>query len=905
MNRFDSTEPTTIKSNRFNTISSPAPSASNVKPIVPVTTRPNLAQLQSEAKAAQAEAKRANSPWGLFQETFNPATFGKATFNTAKDIGQGIARSVGTVGITAGNLPFQATGQPAPFQNEIQTTGSPITEALFGGKPIKTVQQQQADLQKTLEPYIGKTGSKYSALPLVLGGLAMDLSTFGGGKGIKPLVEGEIPEQFLKFLAKEKSATAIEDTLKRVGLDDINAQSLAPKLAETRNVNQVKDVLVNHQAPGVVTATESPANQGLFPTEVKPPTSVEPTPTTQPALFRENIPTPAEPPKPIFSGATEPAPTAVELATPLEKAQQQLTSATQQTGSSGLDSLDNIIQQHKTDVKNKVGLLDYLRTPENVLKKMGLQTHAVNLRSAYDSYLQELPKNIDQITKWSKEVPPESNNKIYDWLDGNKDVQLNPVETKVAGEIKTYLSNWADRLGLKPDQRISDYITHIFPPGKGGEINEELAKAIQYSVPGSVYDPFLLKRAGVEGFLHDTWKALDAYTKTATRKVHMDPVLTDLKSAASGLELSQMNFVKRYADRINMRPTELDTLIDNGIKSVAGYRFGVRPTKNLTATARKIVSRAKLGLSFTSAFKNLTQGINTFAELGTRYTTRGYVDLLTHGAQELKDNGVLLENFIEDRTYSAVKKFWEKADKVTFWNFQATELINRGVAYYGAKAKALAQGKTEQEAIQFGKDIAAKTQFLFGSIDTPVGLGSDIAKTLAQFQTFTLKQLEFLGEKVKGREYASLARYVAAGTIVFGTIGKAFGMNPWDVIPSLRFGTPPVLDLPVRLFKAVTGAKDQYGRTPSVGARLRDVKNAVITDTVPGGAQLNRTLGGLGAVMQGKSTTAAGNFQYRIPQTPENYIRGTLFGKSNLPAAQTYYNKKSAPKVKTNRFNAY
>ncbi len=818
----------------------------------------------------------------------------------AKDIGQGIARSVASVGTEAGNLPTEIANKtvlkdnpaPLPFDQSIPTNDTALGRTLFGGKPIETIQERVRKTKEILSPYVGDTGAKYSAIPLVLGSIGLDLSGFGGKAGVKAF-SGEIPESFFKYIAKEINPGAIEETLTKVGVNPDLAKSIAPELAATKTPQEAKDALIAFEAggpkklPGEV-SPEKPTP--VVNNEVPPISETTSSPlenSNQPNLFNQPI---SPEPSPVFSGVTSPTQQLGPAATPLEKADQGLQTI-HPDNPAGVESLPTIIDKGVTDVKARVNALDYMRTPENVLKKIGLEKNAVEVRDAYEKYLTETKQKIDQITNWSKQIPKDKLDNFFGHLNGEGPKDLTPAELKVADEVKGYLSKFADRLGLKPDERIGDYITHLFPPGKGGEINEELAKVIQYQIPGSVYDPFLLHRKGVEGYLRDPWKALDAYTKTAVRKIHMDPALANLKSAASGLELSQQNFVKRFADRVNMRPTELDTLIDNGIKSVVGYKLGVRPTKNITATARKIVSRAKLGLSFVSAVKNLTQGINTFAELGTKYTLKGYMDLAAKGGKELKDNGVLLERFIDDRNYNAIKSFWEKADKVTFWNFEATELINRGAAYYGGKAKALADGATEQEAIDYGKHIAAKTQFQFGSIDTPVGMSSDIVKTLTQFQTYSTKQIEFLAEKLHNKEYASLARYVAAAAIVFGTIGSVIGMNLWDILPSLRFGTPPAADLPVRAFKDIAGTKDQYGKVPSGKARLRDLANAALTDVVPGGTQINRTVGALKALNEGKSTSASGAFQYKVKQTPLNYARGILFGKNNLPEAQKYYNK--------------
>jgi hypothetical protein len=83
----------------------------------------------------------------------NPGTpqFFPATL--AKDTGQGIARTVASVGITAGNAPTKLINdsrlttsgllqkQPLPFQDTIDTSSNPITRAVFGGQPVQTVQK--------------------------------------------------------------------------------------------------------------------------------------------------------------------------------------------------------------------------------------------------------------------------------------------------------------------------------------------------------------------------------------------------------------------------------------------------------------------------------------------------------------------------------------------------------------------------------------------------------------------------------------------------------------------------------------------------------------------------------------------------------------------------------------------
>lgn len=600
----------------------------------------------------------------------------------------------------------------------------------------------------------------------------------------------------------------------------------------------------------------------------------------------------------------------------LEEIARQQARVLEDRGFQDVEPLNKMVIDRKLDVKTKVGIHDFLRTPSKVLEKIGMGREAKLLRGAYDAYLKELPKNIDKITKWSKEVPKESNKRIFKYLDGEA-IDLRPDEKKVALEIKDWLKLWASRLRLQHDNRIGDYITHIFEKEKGGEFDPEIAKLIDDKIAKSVYDPFLLKRTGAKGYKQDTWAALDAYVKRGTRKVHMDPILEEVESKAQTLDLDSFKYVQAYVNAINMRPGAVENWIDNSLKQIPliGYKLGQRPTLYITSKLRKAVYRASLGLNFSSALKNLTQGVNTFTELGSKYTTIGYIKLATLGTKELNDNGVIGNDLIADRNLSSTHKFWEKTDKVLYAMFEADETINRGAAYYGAKSKAIAEGKTEEQAIIYAKDIVRKTQFSFDNIDTPVALSNPIIKTLGQFQTFTLKQAEFLGEKFgfkKGAKDAyALFRYIASSFAIFGLLNIAMGKKPKDAflpqniyqnaVPSLRFGwPPPALKGAVDIYNATVGTKDKYGNTPDTKSReLTGIGGAAAY--IPASVQAKKTIQGISQVKQGASKSPSGAIKYGIPQTTSNYIRAGLFGPNNLPQAQNYFNKTSnvSPKVQS------
>jgi hypothetical protein len=245
-------------------------------------------------------------------------------------------------------------------------------------------------------------------------------------------------------------------------------------------------------------------------------------------------------------------------------------------------------------------------------------------------------------------VTKEGNTRIFKYLDGEA-ITLSPEEKKVAMEIKTWLEGWATRLKLPKDNRISHYITHIFDEELlAKEFDEDLAKIIADKIPGTVYDPFLIKRLGAKGYKQDTWGALQAYVKRGTRKVHMDPVLEKIKARTgnaldvSNIEKSQFEYIQKYINNINLRPSGAEESVDNLIKSIIGYKFGQRPVTAILKMFRQATFRGMLGLNPSSALRNLSQGANTFAVLGPKWTTLGYLDLFKRGAgQELAREGVL------------------------------------------------------------------------------------------------------------------------------------------------------------------------------------------------------------------------------------------------------------------------
>ncbi len=563
-------------------------------------------------------------------------------------------------------------------------------------------------------------------------------------------------------------------------------------------------------------------------------------------------------------------------------------------------------------LKHKVTFIDFFRTPTEVLDKIGLKKQSTQIRQAHQKFVLRLPKEIGKITEWSERVgaTPEASQRVFQALDGQK-VRLTTEEKGVVKEIRVYLSNWADELGLPKDKRIANYITHIFEDNFiTKEFDPELEKIISDKIPGSVYNPFLQKRLGKQGYVEDAFRVLDAYAKRATRKVNMDPALASLKEASVDLPLQSWNFVKKFTDKVNLRPTDLDNLVDAFIKQTPiGGRLGQRPTARVTRKVRNATYRATLGLNVGSALRNLTQGANTYAVLGEKYTARGYFDVtkeLLGKGDELQRVGVLADGFIQDRTISSQKRLLEKLDRGLWFMFDMAEKINRGSAYFGAKARALDTGKSLDEAIQEGIDVARKTQFTFGAVDTPVILQGDVAKTLLQFQSFNIKQVEFLGDLIKEKNVTGMIRYMAAWAI-FATVGKnVLGFEFQDALPfsseilegKTRIGKTPIIQTVTGLLKTAVKAPGRFGEPAKIGLIERLQQQGVLQSlgatVIPAFVQAKKTIEGIRTARQGFSESRSGRLRTPVEQTGGNLIKGALLGQFSFKEVRDYFDSEES-----------
>ena len=157
----------------------------------------------------------------------------KSISNFTKMVLQETARSGGSIGLSL-------TGK----KEQKPETGflGKVQRFIFGEKPLESIGTRKERLPERAKEFgISESISKPLALPVILGLTAIDFVGLGG------------QTKTLKTLAKTKTIKEILPTLKKLGITDDVAPSIAKQIAKTTDVNEIKTLLKT--TPDIPTTT--------------------------------------------------------------------------------------------------------------------------------------------------------------------------------------------------------------------------------------------------------------------------------------------------------------------------------------------------------------------------------------------------------------------------------------------------------------------------------------------------------------------------------------------------------------------------------------------------------------------------------------------------------------------------
>jgi len=162
----------------------------------------------------------------------------KAFGEVMTDIGQSIARNIGSAAITITGSPFSkerlgGTGEQISSDDIKSNFGQEVFKRIFGDEPIKSIEQRISETELKIQnsPTAKTFGVDKFSLPLafglVVGDTALDLSPLGGEKNA------------IKQLVKEESIEGVSKILKNIKVPDEIVSIFSPKFAESKTEKEV------------------------------------------------------------------------------------------------------------------------------------------------------------------------------------------------------------------------------------------------------------------------------------------------------------------------------------------------------------------------------------------------------------------------------------------------------------------------------------------------------------------------------------------------------------------------------------------------------------------------------------------------------------------------------------------
>lgn len=334
------------------------------------------------------------------------------------------------------------------------------------------------------------------------------------------------------------------------------------------------------------------------------------------------------------------------------------------------------------------------------------------------------------------------------------------------------------------------------------------------------------QRKGFKGFEQNVYLATMKYFNQTARYAAMDSFKRDSISMYNRIfgafddenvtkRSALAKWTKQYIYDVNGTPTWLEKFLNNTLHSlgVGEERAGGRP---ILWFQQKIMTYPmtilKLGVfNPSSALLNLTQLFNLYGAMGEKVLSpqayqrllhKGFADTFRAMSNKDSELGKLLWKDLgldyqigmdvasgysnaEVNNLASLRGFAGRLAGKSMYLFRQSDAFARGVTLLTAYNKALDEGKSKAEAIEYAKEINDKVNFDYSVADEPTifrALGP-ISKVFLQFKKYPVKQLELFQDfYLDGRElglnrkqsFLRMVKYVAPYMAMSGMMGIPF-----------------------------------------------------------------------------------------------------------------------------------
>lgn len=319
------------------------------------------------------------------------------------------------------------------------------------------------------------------------------------------------------------------------------------------------------------------------------------------------------------------------------------------------------------------------------------------------------------------------------------------------------------------------------------------------------------QRKGFKGFEQNVYLATMKYFNQTARYAAMDSFKRDSISMYNRIfgafddenvtkRSAMAKWTKQYIYDVNGTPTWLEKFFNNTLHSwgFGEERAGGRP---VLWFQQKIMTYPmtilKLGVfNPSSALLNLTQLFNLYGAMGEKVLSpqayqrllhKGFADTFRAMSNKDSELGRLLWKDLgldyqigmdiasgysnaEVNNLASLRGFAGRLAGKSMYLFRQSDAFARGVTLLTAYNKALDEGKSKAEAIEYAKEINDKVNFDYSVADEPTifrALGP-ISKVFLQFKKYPVKQLELFQDfYLDGRELGLNRKQAALRTLKY------------------------------------------------------------------------------------------------------------------------------------------
>lgn len=319
------------------------------------------------------------------------------------------------------------------------------------------------------------------------------------------------------------------------------------------------------------------------------------------------------------------------------------------------------------------------------------------------------------------------------------------------------------------------------------------------------------QRKGFKGFEQNVYLATMKYFNQTARYAAMDSFKRDSISMYNRIfgafddenvtkRSAMAKWTKQYISDMNGTPTWIEKMINNTLHNfgLGEERAGGRPALWLQ---QKIftypMTILKLGVfNPSSALLNLTQLFNLYGAMGEKVLSpqayqrllhKGFADTFRAMSNKDSELGKLLWKELgldyqigmdiasgysnaEVSNLASLRGFAGRLAGKSMYLFRQSDAFARGVTLLTAYNKALDEGKSKAEAIEYAKEINDKVNFDYSVADEPTifrALGP-ISKVFLQFKKYPVKQLELFQDfYLDGRELGLNRKQAALRTLKY------------------------------------------------------------------------------------------------------------------------------------------